>query len=369
MGNGETAPSAGPGSLGLEGMPHFDMAMRRVAAWFEGAVIDRPPVRFGRHSVQGDAGRPLDMSRWPTLKERWFDAEYQVETFVRRIRGKRFPAETFPVFWPNLGPEVYAAFYGCELVFQDVTSYAKPIIREWADVAVLRLDMGNPFLRKIDEMTRVALERCPGQFLVGYTDLHPGIDCAAAWREPERLCMDMVMEPDEVKALVDLANRDFARIFDHFHGILHAAGQPSVGWMGVPSRGKLHLPAADFASLVSPEMFDEFILPSFAREMAHAKRNIFHLDGKGVAKNIDRILELPKLNAIQWAQGVGADRPILQWVPLIRKIQAAGKSVIVDVAPDELEALIGALRPEGLFLWIGAEPGTEEDILRCVERW
>lgn len=363
------ADTAGTWALEIEGMPHCDMAMRRVGAWLGQAIIDRPPIRFARHSVQHGAGQAQDASRWPTLRDRWFDAEYQVEAFVRRIRGKRFPAETFPVFWPNLGPEVYAAFYGCELEYRDVTSYAKPVVRDWGDMASLRLDMGNPYLRKIDEMTRIALDRCGGMFLVGYTDLHPGVDCAAAWRDPQQLCVDMVMEPGPVKALIDLANRDFARIFDHFHGALRARGQPSVGWMGVPAFGKLHLPAADFASLVSPEMFDEFILPSFAREMAHADHNIFHVDGRGVAKNIDRILELPNLNAIQWAQGVGDDRPILQWVPLIRKIRAAGKSVIVDVAPHELEGLMGALRPEGLFLWIGAEPGTEEDIIRRVERW
>lgn len=353
----------------LDGMPQFDMAMRRVCAWYEQAVIDRPPIRFARHNVQHDAGLALDTGRWPTLRDRWFDSEYQVEAFARRIREKHFPAETFPVFWPNLGPEVYAAFYGCELVYQDVTSYAKPMIHEWSDMATLRLDMDNPYLQKIDEMTRVALDRCEGRFLVGYTDLHPGIDCAAAWRDPQRLCMDMVLEPGEVKALIDLANRDFAKIFDHFHDMLSARGQPSAGWMGVPAPGRLHLPAADFASLVSPGMFDEFILPSFAREMTHADHNIFHVDGRGVAKNIDRILELPKLNAIQWAQGVGKDRPILQWVPLIRKIQSAGKSVIVDVAPAELEELIEQVRPEGLFLWIGADPGTEQDIIRRVERW
>lgn len=358
-----------PWTLELAGMPHFDEAMRRVSAWYEQAVIDRPPIRFARHNVQHDAGRPLDMSRWPTLRDRWFDAEFQVEAFAQRIRGRNFPAETFPVFWPNLGPEVYAAFYGCELVFQDVTSYAKPIVHEWDDMATLRLDMDNPYLRKIDEITRVALDRGKGLFLVGYTDLHPGIDCAAAWRDPQSLCVDMVMEPDDAKVLIDLANRDFARVFDHFHGVLRGHGQPSVGWMGVPSFGRLHLPAADFASLVSPEMFDEFILPAFAREMEHVDHNIFHVDGRGVAKNIDRILELPNLNAIQWAQGVGNDRPILQWVPLIKRIQAAGKSVIVDVAPAELEELIQRLRPEGLFLWIAAEPGTEEDIIRRVERW
>lgn len=58
--------------------------------------------------------------------------------------------------------------------------------------------------------------------------------------------------------------------------------------------------------------------------------NIFHMDGKGVAHHMDAILELPNVQAIQWVQGVADDMPIMQWTPLIQKIQAAGKSVVVD---------------------------------------
>ena len=42
---------------------------------------------------------------------------------------RRFLAETFPVFWPNLGPEIFAAFFGSELVFQETTSYAVPAVK------------------------------------------------------------------------------------------------------------------------------------------------------------------------------------------------------------------------------------------------
>ena len=58
--------------------------------------------------------------------------------------------------------------------------------------------------------------------------------------------------------------------------------------------------------------------------------NIFHVDGKGMLRHLDRILEVPQIQAIQWVQGVGDDLPILQWLPVIRKIQAAGKGVVVD---------------------------------------
>ena len=98
--------------------------------------------------------------------------------------------------------------------------------------------------------------------------------------------------------------------------------------------------------------------------------NIFHVDGKFVARHIDIILELPHLNGIQWVQGMGTDQPILQWAPFIRKVQAAGKSVVVELETSELEGFIESVEPEGILLCLGSESEEEEEaILKRVEKW
>ena len=97
--------------------------------------------------------------------------------------------------------------------------------------------------------------------------------------------------------------------------------------------------------------------------------NIFHLDGKGMLRHLDRVLEQPEIHAIQWVQGVGGDLPILQWLPVIRKIQAAGKGVVVDLQLDELEPLMSAMRPDGLFLCLAAEERVQPEILKRLEKW
>jgi hypothetical protein len=88
-----------------------------------------------------------------------------------------------------------------------------------------------------------------------------------------------------------------------------------------------------------------------------------------VLRHIDKILAIPEINAIQWVQGVGNDLPILQWIPVIKKIQAAGKGVLVDLQLEELEPLIAGLRPDGLFLCIPAEEKDQPDIIKRLERW
>lgn len=353
----------------LEQKPDFEESMKRIYAWYEQHIIDRPPIRFSGHNSEYSEAHMLEGRSWSSLKDRWWNTEYQLELFDYQLKHSVFNAETFPIFWPNLGPEVYTAFYGVELEYKEVTSYSIPILDDWSQITNIKLDFNNPYFRKIEEMTYAALDRCAGNFLVGYTDLHPGLDCAAAFRDPQQLCMDFLLEPDQVKRLIDLSSRDFQKIFDHFDSILKKHNQLSVAWMGIPSFGRMHIPSCDFATMISPEQFEEFVLPIIKSEIKTMTHNVFHLDGKGVANHVDHILALPEINAIQWVQGVGDDLPIMQWVPFIKKIQKAGKSVVVDLKAHELERFMKEVDPEGILLCIEAEPEIQHDIIEKVKKW
>jgi len=353
----------------LQGKPDFERAMQRLDAWFAHDMIDRPPVRFSEHNSDFADTHTLAGRTWPDLQDRWFDAEFQVDFFMESIRERTFHAETFPVFWPNLGPNVYAAFHGANLQFGEVTSWISHCVHDPADVQRLQFSRDNVYFRKIEELTRVALQKCPGRFMVGYTDLHGSLDCVADWRDPQELCYDIMDAPAIVRDMLNLANENFLPVFDHYDAVLKAHGQMSVTWMGIPARGKMHVSSCDFTNMVSPEIFDEFYLPSLLAEVRHMTHNVFHLDGKGMLRHLDRILAIPEIQAIQWVHGVGGDAPILQWLPVIRRIQATGKGVIVDLQLHELEPFIAAMKPTGLYLCLAAPEKDQPDILKRLQKW
>lgn len=287
--------------------------MNRIDAWFHQQVLDRPPVRFYKHNAQYEAGEPLDRARWSSLEQRWVDVEYQIESFERSLDGQVFHAETFPVFWPNLGPNVYSAFYGGRLEFAEVTSWYEPVVSDLDDLSPLQRDFSrlpdNVYFQRLEALTRAALARGAGRYLVGYTDYHPSLDCVAAWRGVQSLCLDLAMAPEKLQPLLELSIREFQHIYGHFDAILKAGRQPSVTWLGIPSFGRLHIPSCDFASMISTRHFTEFSLPLLRREMAGMTENIYHVDGKGVAQHLDALLALPEIHAIQWVQGLGQDWP------------------------------------------------------------
>jgi len=115
--------------------------------------------------------------------------------------------------------------------------------------------------------------------------------------------------------------------------------------------------------------FDEFCMPVIRREAELFRHNVFHMDGPGVARHVDSILTLPNLAAVQWAQGYGPNKPIMQWIPLIQTIQQAGKSVIVDLELDEIAPFMAKVDPTGVMLWVPAEPKDQPEMLEMVNRW
>jgi len=351
--------------------PDAQKCLDRIEAWFHQEIIDRVPVRFYHHNIEFETAQRLDTSRWATLEERWFDAEYQVDSFEASLEGRTFHGETFPVFWPNLGPNVYSAFYGGRLEFAEVTSWYEPVIDDLDDLSALGDDFrGNRYFRKLEELTRLALERCGGRYWVGYPDFHPSLDCVAAWRGATGLLEDMVCDPEKLDPINRLAIRDFHAIFDHFDAMIKAEGNPSITWMGIPSHpGKLHIPSCDLSSMISTAYFEEFSLPLMKRELEGMRHNICHVDGPGVARHLDVLLSLPEIHAIQWVQGMADDTPILQWIPLIQRVQAAGKSIIVDLQLGELDQFLSRVRPEGIFLCMDVPEGFEEPVLTKLATW
>ena len=341
---------------------------QRVEAWFQGEILDRIPIRFHRHNAEYEV---ILNSNHATLKDRWFDAEFQVDCFINSLKDMRFHAETFPIFCPNLGPNVYAAFHGGELQFEDTTSWYHEYINDYAlDVPKIQFSKENVYYTKILELTQVALEKNNGQYLVGYTDLHPGMDCALAWRGVNNLCMDLIIDPENAQKLFDLSIVHFLQVYDEYDSILKKYNMPSCNWINLPVDGRLHIPSADFSFMISPEDYIQYGLPILQWEVKTMTHNIYHVDGKGVANHIDAILSVPEIQCIQWVQGIGDDYPIMQHLDFIRYIQSKNKGIIVDLSKDDLDEFMERMSPKNIFLWIATQTEEEEiNIIRKVKEW
>ena len=102
----------------------------------------------------------------------------------------------------------------------------------------------------------------------------------------------------------------------------------------------------------------------------HFTHNIFHVDGAEVARHLDTLLQIPEIQGYQWVQGLGPQKAIMQWVPLIKKIQAAGKSDVVDLHLSELQDFMDGGRPEGIYLCMDeSDPEVQKEVIRRLIKW
>jgi hypothetical protein len=147
-------------------------------------------------------GRPYEAPKFSgTLRERWLDPEYMLKSTRARLAATFFTGEAYPSAYPNLGPDIFGAYFGCELDFGEETSWA---VNHFGDIGQLdasRLDPDNFWWKKTVELTEI-MACGPRGDLRGGRDRHPPRDGRAGVDAlPEALCFDLYEEGYTVKRL------------------------------------------------------------------------------------------------------------------------------------------------------------------------
>jgi hypothetical protein len=297
----------------------------------------------------------------PTDEEQWTNVDYQMAKAEHSLSHTHFAADALPIYSPWLGPDQFAAWLGGSLAFstKDNTSWTKPFIEDWADYPAFSISPDNHWWRTYLAILRASADRGRGRWVTGYPDLHTGIDGLGAMRGPERLMLDLITEPAVIARAMEQMTRLWREIVDAVSAIVLPGGQGTTNWTyGWSADRFLCVGQNDFSCLISPAMFNQFLLEDTRACCDHVERSIYHLDGPGALQHLPRILELQHLDCVQWIQGAGAPLPS-EWLSLLRRIQDGGKSVQVMYSGAhggkadfgrEIDALCGTLDPARLFI-------------------
>lgn len=341
------------------------------------AIVDRNELTFACQNHDRPllnlcyaAGRGQPLPPPKSLQEQWFGFERNIAQYERNLETSGFLCEGLPTFWCNLGPDVLAGFMGSELEFAESTSWAKFRVDDWAKEPPLRFHREGSLWKSMATYLTLSAERGKGRWLTGSGDLHTNGDGLAALRGPERLLMDLLDQPAEIKKRLRECHQVFLQVLQAHFDIIHPrSGGYNTSWMHQTCRGKFAVIQNDFCCMVGPEMFDEFFKDYVEAEAAAVDRAIYHLDGPGAVQHVDSICACPSLEAIQWVPGAG-NKPQCDWPELLQKIQALGKGLwLYPTDLRETEKLMRALKPEGCMyaLWLPSREEAEA-VVRLTER-
>ncbi len=324
--------------------PDLEEAKERWRAFWTHEIIDRPCCVVTAPLEGAEPVAP------PPYLAAW-DLDYHelAEQFDAHAATVYYGGEAIPFRDPSFGPDMFGAWLGGELErsddSKDATSWAVPVVEDWAEVLPLKLDPNNKWWQETLKLVRAIAEVGEGKFLTGALDLHSNADALISLRRACDVCMDLLLVPD----LIHQAMRDVRAVYQPvYNAFFEASGGPergSIGWAPFYCEGKFAMTQCDFAIAVSPQMFNEFILPALEEEWAFLDRTIYHYDGAGALVHLDTILANPDIDGIQWVPGAGA-KPLIEWMDLLKTIQAADKSLQVYGTPEEIKIFHKELKPE-----------------------
>ncbi len=313
--------------------------------------------------------KPMEYPPPKDLYQYWADPQYVVGRWEEYLSSAYFLGDAFPYIFVNLGPSIASAYLGCPLVLKNDTTWQEPIIDDVEELLNLHFSPENEWWQRTLEIISLACQRAGGEFIVSFTDLGGISDILSHLRGPAQLCLDMIEHPEIIRKAGEWITDLWFNLYEEQYEILKKYQEGTCGWLAIWAPGKSYPLQEDFSCMISPQMFREFLLPHLERQTSFLDYSIYHLDGPGAIKHLDTILELPHLHAIQWVPGAGAP-PMRDWIPLLQRIQKAGKRLVLDITPEDVEPLLSALDKRGLCLrTLCASKEEGERLLEMAEQW
>ena len=153
--------------------------------------------------------------------------------------------------------------------------------------------------------------------------------------------------------------------------MITTAGAQTTGWINLPANGRFHITSNDFSYMISKKMFEEFFLEGLIEECEQLDCTIYHLDGPGSLIHLDALLEIKKLNAIQWVCGAG-NEGFSRWIGVYQKIQKAHKGIMLYAGVNELDDVFANLKPDGVwFASVGGVSNKQEadKVIERIKNW
>jgi hypothetical protein len=350
--------------------PDYELTKQRFNAFWRRELLDRPLVQFRLYKPINERCK-LPGRKHSRNKASWESPELQAKWHLVDLSNQLFLGDSLPVVCPSLGPGAMPAFYSCPLhIYQDGTSWNEPIGASFDDIDWLNFDWESPWLNHLQNLTTACLDTGAGHFITGLSDWLTGADCLAAILGSQKLAVALIQEPVWVKKVFDRLWTDFQRLYLEYHIMLSEAGQPVTTWVPLISEGRYYIIANDFSAMISTNMYRELILEGVVRECQFLDHSIYHLDGPDAVRHLDAILEVEKLDGIHFIPSP-IDAAFIRWAGVYKRIQAAGKCLIVNCNLNEVDAISHTLKPEGLLLNVGNVTSIEEanDLLKSMGQW
>ncbi len=350
--------------------------------WWSGE-LKRPIIHARLKGNEPDRDKPVlpdyDFSNFFNYDQpELFDFSVKPELIVDRwdynLCCTEFAGDAFPLIWPNFGAGINNAFLGAELNYSGDTVWFKPPVEKKIEDLHFEFDRNNKWLQRVCDILKAAKDRWQDNVMVLHPDIGGTFDILSAFRGAENLMFDMYDKSDEVHRAAAEIRDTWFKYYDLFEEILNSEKDGRASWACIYSDRPHYIYQCDFAFMLSPDLFEEFVKPDLEAVAEKLPNGIYHLDGKNQLNFLDSIMEIDNYKCIEWVPGAG-EKDVTYWPEVYRKIQSAGKrNHIFDIQANDGYKCIEKINEQleslrGFAFIIDTDISNKDEIIEILDKY
>ena len=345
--------------------------LRQTYAQFWQGELERPLIQITLDGYASDEAPP-DLPLYqhylrypPSARAADIVDAYDYQLSRQRWFGDAFPSVQFS------SPTVAVAFMGARVETTEASVWMKPAKASAIEDLHFSVDQSNRYWQQTLELCRTAVESWQDRVVVRMPTLGGNLDLAMPFLENETLLLALTDSPQEVHRIVDQLHDCWWFYVRALNQVL-GAGPGYSCWTPLFSDVPYYILQCDFAAMISPDMFDEFVLPEIRSTACKLGNCFFHLDGPGMVPHLDSLLAVDAIRGVQWVPGPKHSASDDLAIKLYRKILDHGRLAQVCGSMSDFTRVVDALgSARGLFLTTSAsrQAVSESDVLTFLETY
>jgi len=347
--------------------PDWDDARERLSALWEGRALGRPCI-----SATAPNGRAAEHPPAPAdPQRRRLDPEWVISDLRATLAETWWGGEAVPSYLLMGG---WAVCLGGRPRFDESTIWFQRCEVDFSGPSPFRTGRDDPWLKRYQAVYLAAADEAGwDDFLVGTPCHLPANDLLSLHLGPQAFMLALVDERRWMREAILQGARDLLAMRRHLCGRIqgrHAFPWGNGGWMPFWAPEPYTGMQSDVSCMLSPGMFEEFIVPELDLYGKSCGAMWYHLDGADARQHLPRLLSLPYMRVIQYTPRPGEPPNGPAHLDFYRRIQAAGKIVHIEVPKEKIEPLVKALDPALLMIHANCDSVAEgEELLEAATRW
>ena len=326
---------------------------------------------------------PYQLPEPSSLKEQWLSVEYALKKAEADCVNTYKGLDAVHSALTHIGPGILSALLGAEYVLQDTTVWfdTTQVIKTFDPMPDFEIDRGHELYKLLQELTYALCAASQDRYAVSLTDIGGQLDILYSIRG-EDLMVDLIESPDEVLIAQTKLDKAFLEVYDMQNDIIKPGGCGYTNWIPALSDDPWYPIQCDISVMISPKMFETFVLPSLDMVSTYIGNSIYHLDGPGQIQHLDMVLSLKHVHAVQWVAlptamteaGVTyrdyADKMSFE---VYDKVLKAGKKLVLagEVEAFQVPEIFETIGCDGVFIVTDCKTRKEADELtaHAQKKW